>query len=431
MLCVLREFETRPSTLVAGFIRGINTYAALVPQDIITLCFKFLQHSDLATLIDSKDHDELYALAWEATENREYLFAEQIIAYLLRTKHQTQMQTQTQTAFHFNFANPNLQIKNLNTSPLESRLESQSPMSLTRTPRTPTPRKDTTPRKRSSTDSSDASAHNLMAVIQYFLGDFSASEAYFARAAAMDPQCDVIMNNYAVLLLEQQRYTDAEAQMERAIRAAPRCLANRQQYAYILFSVGKLQAAARQCRLMVRMAPTVESHSGYAWLLEQMGRVEESEAQYRKLIDLEPDNAIWWFWHALLLVRCGPGKYTQARTALEECLRLDGSYEGARAHYAYVLLLCGEVERAREEARRVIGGADGDGHVCVHLYCALVMMHEGEGRSEQTAVNELMRCLEILEGSEGSACRNEKGCVRIDERHVRALLERLGYGQGQ
>ena len=43
---------------------------------------------------------------------------------------------------------------------------------------------------------------------------------------------------------------------------------------------------------MVRMALNVESHSGYAWLLEQMGCVAESELQYAELVRLEPDNAI-------------------------------------------------------------------------------------------------------------------------------------------
>lgn len=261
-----------------------------------------------------------------------------------------------------------------------------------------------------------------MAVIKYFLGDLSASESYFARAASMDPSCDVIMNNYAVLLLEQQRYLDAEFQIEKAIRAAPRCLKNRQQYAYILFSIGKLEAAARQCLMMVRMSPNVESHSGYAWLLEQMGRVEESVAQYAECVRLEPSNAIWRYWHAILLLRCGRNE--QAKEGLEECLRLDVNYEGARGHYAYCLYLLGETERARVVIREAVK-ADG-GHLCVHFYCALIMLREGEGRSVQTAVNELFLCLSMMEEN-ASECRNEKGCVRMSEENVKGLLRELGY----
>jgi len=427
MLSVLHEFETRPSTLVSGFIRDIEPAfdtdtSLLVPLDLISLCFKFLQHSDLATLIDTKNHDELYSLAWEATENTEYLFAEQIIAYLIRKNHKHNPETipSSQTSA-FDFANPTPK------SPSQNQITqtATTPISLTRTPRTP---KKTD--SLSCSPSEDASSHNLMAVIQYFLGDLGASESYFARAAAMDPSCDVIMNNYAVLLLEQQRFVDAESQIENAIRAAPRCLKNRQQYAYILFSVGKLQAAARQCALMVRMSPNVESHSGYAWLLEQMGRIEESVAQYAECVRLEGTNAIWHYWYALMCLRCG--RNGEAKEGLEVCLRLDAGYEGAQGHYAYALMLCGEMERAREVIMEVVereeDGAEGR-HLCMHFYAAVIMMGEGEGRSVQTAVNELEVCLEMLEGDgeNGSECRNEKGCVRIDERAVRGLLSELGY----
>merc|ERR1719242_1366047 len=198
----------------------------------------------------------------------------------------------------------------------------QSPFSLTRTPRTPTKKLDS----HHCSPSQDASSHNLMAVIQYFLGDLDASEHYFALAASMDPSCDVIMNNYAVLLLEQHRFMDAESQIENAIRAAPRCVKNRSQYAYILYNVGKLDSAARQCALMVRMAPTVESHSGYAWLLAQMGEIEESVAQYGECVRLEAENAIWHYWRALMCVRCG--RNVEAKEGLEACLRLDAGYEG-------------------------------------------------------------------------------------------------------
>eukprot|EP01083_Nonionella_stella_P276171 938270_1 len=91
MLSILYEYETLPTYLVTGFIRDINNnnkYEYIIPQDLINICFKFYQHCDIVKLIDSKTCDELYTISWEATENKEYLFAEQIINYLLLNKEQ-------------------------------------------------------------------------------------------------------------------------------------------------------------------------------------------------------------------------------------------------------------------------------------------------------------------------------------------------------
>jgi len=376
MLQILHEYETMPLFLVSGFIRDINL--EIIPQDLVNLCFKFYQHQKMAEIIDSRDHEELYSMAWEATENEEYLFAEQIIDYLL--KHKTRSKQ-----------------SNKATNNTKKKFDG-----------------------RCCSVSEDASTTNLMAVIKYFLCDWEESEKYFKMASCIDPQCDIIMNNYAVLLLEAGRFEDAETQIVGAIEVNPECMKNHQQYAYILYAMNKYEGAAKECQLMMVNNPNIESYSGYAWLLEQMGRFEESKNIYHELIALEPDNAIWHFWYALLLQRCC--KYKQSMLSFKKCVQIDPFYEGLNGNYAYSLYLNGEYQKAHKYITIAI--KCNHEHLCVHYYYALIMI---QLNNIQCAVNELYQCLEFINNDNCHSCKNEKGCLVIDEHDVYRLLTELGY----
>ena len=405
MMRILYEFELMPTHLVSGYIREIGVHSAMmVPQDLVNLCLRFVQHSEMALLIDSKSNDELYTMAWEATENEEYLFAEQLIAYLLRNGARSRSHLCGSNRFDQHSKGHKLRGRGQGRGHGNGHGIGRG--------------EDGEDYRRCSS-SEDASTNNLMAVIKYFMKDYSASESFFQRASAIDPSCDIIMNNYAVLLLEEERYADAEEQIVRAIRCNPRCIKNHQQFAYILFTMGKYEEAAKECQLMIFLEPNVESYSGYAWLLEQMGKFEESCAQYRQLIALEPENAIWYFWYAVLLQRCD--EYLQSRDHFAQCIRMDPHHEGANGNYAYSLYLNHEFEAALSYIRVAL--QRDDGHLCVHYYYALLCIHQNE---IQTAVNELYRCLELLRSQENE-CKNEKGCLLIHEEDIHALLRQLGY----
>ena len=65
MMRVLYEFETMPTYLVSGYIREIVVDSAIIiPQDLINLCLRFVQHAEMALLVDSKSNDQLYTMAW-------------------------------------------------------------------------------------------------------------------------------------------------------------------------------------------------------------------------------------------------------------------------------------------------------------------------------------------------------------------------------
>jgi len=417
---ILQEFETMPTHLVSGYIREIDTHSALlVPQDLVNLCLQFVQHSEMANLIDSKTNDELYTMAWEATENEEYLFAEQLIAYLLRNGASPRTHLSVSNRFQKGSKGTKPQrFGGLSAGHGRNEEDGDGIDGDGNGEDEDIEDGDRRTHRRCSS-SEDASTNNLMAVIKYFMKDYAASERYFKRAAAIDSSCDIIMNNYAVLLLEEERYADAEEQIVKAIRCNPRCIKNHQQFAYILFTMGKYEEAAKECQLMIFLEPNIESYSGYAWLLEQMGRFEESCAQYRQLISLEPDNAIWYFWYAVLLQRCD--KYLPSKYHFAECIRMDPHHEGANGNYAYSLYLNHEFDAAH---RFIEVALQRDGkHLCVHYYYALLCVQNG---SVQTAVNELHCCLELLRRHENE-CKNEKGCLLIHEADIHALLRQLGY----
>jgi len=348
MITILHKYEILPLYLITGFIRKIK--GIIIYQDLINLCFKFYQHQDLPKLIDSKNNDELYMIAWEATEKKQYLHAEVLINYLLQYK--------------------------------------------------------------------DASIYNLKAVIKYFMGNYGESEKYFKMASLIDPSCDIIMNNYAVLLLEQGRFLDAEYLILRAIECNPNCIKNHQQYAYILFIMGKYELAAKECQLMIILEPNIESYSGYAWLLEQMGRFHESVLQYQQLINLEPNNPCWYYWYALLLQRCK--QYNQSILYFKKCLDIDPNYDLLIYHnYAYSLYLNGQYNKALKYILK-----SDKNHLCVHYYYSLISI---KLNNIQTAVNELYQCLDLIQLHQQNKCKNEKGCLLIDEHHIYNLLTQLGY----
>eukprot|EP01083_Nonionella_stella_P034172 93562_1 len=385
MQSVLHQYETRPLHLVTGFVREIGIESMdqiIIPHDLILLCFKFYQHSDIAKLIDSKDSDELYTISWEATENEDYLFAEQLIGYLL---------TKSTTSSTKHCMNSKTKAINKNRN------------------------------ARRCSSSEDASTANLMAVIQYFLKDYTSSERYFQTASKIDPKCDIIMNNYAVLLLEQGRLEDAEEQIISAIQCNPQCIKNHQQYAFILYSMGKYELAAKECQLMIVLQPNIESYSGYAWLLEQMGKFEESVVQYEELIQLEPDNAIWYYWHAVLLQRCDT--HGLSADNFNQCLQIDPHYEGANGNYAYSLYLQEEYEMAHKHICIALSNESDAHHSCVHYYYALILI---QANNIQTAVNELHLCLELIQ-ERTNMCKNEKGCLGIDTQDIYHLLHQIGY----
>lgn len=358
MCKILYEYETLPLYLVRGFIREIGIEQIdeiIIPQDLINLCFKFYQHKDLVKLIDSKNNEELYLIAWEATEKEEYLFAEVIISYLLKCN--------------------------------------------------------------------DASTINLMAVLKYFMKDYKESEKYFKMASSMDPKCDIIMNNYAVLLIEQGRFNDAEKEIINAIECNPNCIKNHQQYAYILFINGKYELAAKECELMIILEPNIESYSGYAWLLEQMGQYHQSVLQYQQLIKLQPNNPIWYFWYAVLLQRCQ--QYNQSRINFKKCLDINPNYNCANSNYAYSLYLNQEYNDALKYIQIALDLESNNNHLCTHYYYALISI---KLNNIQTAVNELYQCLDLIQlHPKQNQCKNEKGCLLIQQHHIYHLLTQLGY----
>jgi len=423
MLSILHEYETLPLYLVSGFIREIGIEFVdelIIPQELIRLCFTFYQHQDMAKLIDSCDCDQLYCLAWEATENEEYLFAEQLITYLLqhRTYHHHLVHDHDRDHEHSKRAMDTRNSTILNMFKLscishKTMLKPLSSMSSLR---------KYSGMSSASCVSEDASTTNLMAVIKYFMRDYQESERFFKMASLIDPHCDIILNNYAVLLLEQERYLEAEETIMAAIRCNPRCIKNHQQYAYILFTMGKYELAAKECQLMILLQPNIESYSGYAWLLEQMGKFKQSAASYQQLIHLEPQNAVWYFWYAVLLQRCDA--FEESMCNFEKCLALDANYEVANGNYAYSLYLNGKYQSALKYIQVALQKNTDCSHLCVHFYYALIMI---QFNRIQTAVNELYHCLDLIQLPQRNRCKHEKGCLPIHEHHIYNLLSELGY----
>jgi len=143
--------------------------------------------------------------------------------------------------------------------------------------------------------------------------------------------------------------------------------------------------------------------------------------QYKKLIKLQPDNAIWYFWYAFLLQKCN--KFKLSEENFKKCLEIDPNHQGANGNYAYSLYLNGDYKNAYKYIQIALNKEIDSKHLCVHYYYALIMIQFND---IQTAVNELYHCLDLIQQNQ-NICKNEKGCLCINEHHIYHLLAELGY----
>jgi tetratricopeptide (TPR) repeat protein/TolB-like protein len=106
-------------------------------------------------------------------------------------------------------------------------------------------------------------------------------------------------------------------------------------------------------QLIERVPDNYKSYTCKAWLLWQLGRLDEAEQLYQHAIEVAPD--LWapyadyaWF------LQDGRGDYAQAIEQDEKAIKLDSLRASVRVNYAHRLRLLGRMDESIEQSKKAI-----------------------------------------------------------------------------
>ena len=125
------------------------------------------------------------------------------------------------------------------------------------------------------------------------------------------------------ILSEQRRFDRCLQILENAVKVSPRNGYLWQQMAACRLQLRGPQAAIGPLTRVVELLPETGSFRGtLARLLETMGVLDEAEKQYRKLLEVEPENPVVYYWLARFLREHRPQARREALTVAEKALDL-------------------------------------------------------------------------------------------------------------
>ena len=177
-----------------------------------------------------------------------------------------------------------------------------------------------------------AEAHNnLGKALEKLPGRLNDAIAQYGQALRIRPDLVEAHNNLGSALEGLPgRLNDAIAQYEEALRLKPDLAETHYNLGNALNAEGRAPEAAAQYEEALRLQPDLaEAHNNLGSLLSAEGRVPEAIAQFEEALRLRQDYAEAHLNLAIALLRV-PGRGNEARTHLEEVLRLQPKNEPAR-----------------------------------------------------------------------------------------------------
>ena len=137
-------------------------------------------------------------------------------------------------------------------------------------------------------------------------GHFSSAMLKLKKIITEDPNFYSAEESLISLLIEKGNITDAEQNVEASLKLAPTYIPFLQLKARILVANGKTKEALN---LLQQYSPSMEEYPDYHALLaaleQQQGQFLASAELYKKLVEFEPVNAVWWMGLGISLEKLG------------------------------------------------------------------------------------------------------------------------------
>lgn len=242
-------------------------------------------------------------------------------------------------------------------------------------------------------DSSLAEAHLSAAMVSFFFEwDWSAAEASYAKAAAMDGSSAEALSFYAMFLAFQEHF-------EKAMKLCRRSL------------------------LMDPLSLLINMNAG--WTYFTAGELEKAQEVVEKMVEIDPAfYGSYWITGAIKLAM---GEYTAAIESLEKAISL-GGHQTVLADLGSAYGLGGDKEKAEDVLARLLAMRETDyaAAICVaRVYSRLGEKEkaiEWLGKAFEERNGELLFLQSEMEGSAGTDPLKELG---HDPRVIK-LFEKLG-----
>ena len=183
----------------------------------------------------------------------------------------------------------------------------------------------------------DASSVNILSSYATFLSQEGRSEealAVYRRALAIDPYDSATIVNLLGMLgqLGKSEWEEGEVLARRAVEREPFNSYFWINLGGILYRLEKKDEAIDASLKAVTLNPSFGRMRGQlAHQLEGARRLDEAEAQFRKLLEFEPENPVVWLWFAEFLAKHREDSREEALETIETAISLNDSGKVSRS----------------------------------------------------------------------------------------------------
>jgi len=225
----------------------------------------------------------------------------------------------------------------------------------------------------------DATIYYYLARLKQEKNDLPAAENYFRKSLALSDTLIDGWVNLALVVNEQDRYSEAIQIMGEAMSTLP------QDSSAILFFTAVIHAQNDHFELArdgyKRLAASDPNNLGVRFNLgstyERLGQIQEAEREFRWIIEKEPQNALALNYLGYMYADKGV-KLEEAKKLIERALAIDPENGAYLDSYAWVLYKMGKYEEALTQMKKAIQSNIEDPVIYDHQGDIYLALNQGE-----------------------------------------------------
>jgi len=176
-----------------------------------------------------------------------------------------------------------------------------------------------------------------------------------------------LINNYANLLTDLNRYDEAEIYYKKAFKLNPHHSNSIGNYARLLYKTDRNNEAEIYYQKALEVDPKHTNNCiNYAALLQKLDRDNEAEIYYQKALELNAHNVNFYGNYAILLQKLN--KDNEAKKYYQKSLDIAPNNSIMNGNYAQFLLLQDEREKARQYIDNAFNSKDKENDLLLELW---------------------------------------------------------------
>ena len=212
-------------------------------------------------------------------------------------------------------------------------------------------------RKSLEINPNDALAHYNYAILLDNLDRETEAEEHYKKALEINPNDTDAHVNYAILLDNLDRKAEAEEHYKKALEINPNDADAHNNYAILLDNLDRKAEAEEHYKKALEINPNdADAHNNYAILLDNLDRKAEAEEHYKKALEINPNYALVHNNYAEFLRR--NVRFYEAEMHVRTALRLDPNYPSALATLGDILADEDYFEEAIKEYLKALNSPD-------------------------------------------------------------------------